>query len=133
MLINIYTIYILHIINQIKYTVRGYASAKASPTEVSSILESKIRGVSEEANLDETGRVLSVGDGIARVFGLNNCQAEELVEFASGVKGMALNLEPGQVGIVLFGSDRTVKEGDIVKRTGKIVEVPVGPAMLELN
>ncbi|GME89422.1 unnamed protein product [[Candida] boidinii] len=111
-------------------SVRGYASAKASPTEVSSILESKIRGVSEEANLDETGRVLSVGDGIARVFGLNNCQAEELVEFASGVKGMALNLEPGQVGIVLFGSDRTVKEGDIVKRTGKIVEVPVGPAML---
>lgn len=109
---------------------RSYASAKAAPTEVSSILESKIRGVSEEANLDETGRVLSVGDGIARVFGLNNCQAEELVEFASGVKGMALNLEPGQVGIVLFGSDREVKEGEIVKRTGKIVDVPVGPAML---
>ncbi|GMM45355.1 F1F0 ATP synthase subunit alpha [Pichia kluyveri] len=109
---------------------RSYASAKAAPTEVSSILESKIRGVSEEANLDETGRVLAVGDGIARVFGLNNCQAEELVEFASGVKGMALNLEPGQVGIVLFGSDREVKEGEIVKRTGKIVDVPVGPAML---
>ncbi|KGK38486.1 ATP synthase subunit alpha, mitochondrial [Pichia kudriavzevii] len=109
---------------------RTYASAKAAPTEVSSILESKIRGVSEEANLDETGRVLSVGDGIARVFGLNNCQADELVEFASGVKGMALNLEPGQVGIVLFGSDRDVKEGEIVKRTGKIVDVPVGPAML---
>ncbi|ODV85621.1 hypothetical protein CANARDRAFT_28380 [[Candida] arabinofermentans NRRL YB-2248] len=107
-----------------------FASAKAAPTEVSSILESKIRGVSDEANLDETGRVLSVGDGIARVFGLNNCQAEELVEFASGVKGMALNLEPGQVGIVLFGSDREVKEGEIVKRTGKIVDVPVGPAML---
>lgn len=111
-------------------SVRSYASAKAAPTEVSSILESKIRGVSEEANLDETGRVLAVGDGIARVFGLNNCQAEELVEFASGVKGMALNLEPGQVGIVLFGSDREVKEGEIVKRTGKIVDVPVGPAML---
>ncbi|GMG21729.1 unnamed protein product [Ambrosiozyma monospora] len=111
-------------------SARSYASAKAAPTEVSSILESKIRGVSEEANLDETGRVLSVGDGIARVFGLNNCQAEELVEFASGVKGMALNLEPGQVGIVLFGSDREVKEGEIVKRTGKIVDVPVGPAML---
>ncbi|KAG0691215.1 Alpha subunit of the F1 sector of mitochondrial F1F0 ATP synthase [Pichia californica] len=109
---------------------RTYASAKAQPTEVSSILESKIRGVSEEANLDETGRVLAVGDGIARVFGLNNCQAEELVEFASGVKGMALNLEPGQVGIVLFGSDREVTEGEIVKRTGKIVDVPVGPAML---
>ncbi|KAG7883568.1 hypothetical protein KL938_002805 [Ogataea parapolymorpha] len=111
-------------------SARSYATAKAAPTEVSSILESKIRGVSDEANLDETGRVLSVGDGIARVFGLNNCQAEELVEFASGVKGMALNLEPGQVGIVLFGSDREVKEGEIVKRTGKIVDVPIGPGML---
>ncbi|ODV93820.1 hypothetical protein PACTADRAFT_51568 [Pachysolen tannophilus NRRL Y-2460] len=111
-------------------SVRSYASAKPAPTEVSSILEEKIRGVSDEANLNETGRVLSVGDGIARVFGLNNCQAEELVEFASGVKGMALNLEPGQVGIVLFGSDRLVKEGEIVKRTGKIVDVPVGPALL---
>ncbi|CAH2449609.1 F1F0 ATP synthase subunit alpha, mitochondrial [Komagataella phaffii CBS 7435] len=109
---------------------RGYAAAKAAPTEVSSILEEKIRGVSAEADLNETGRVLSVGDGIARVFGLNNCQAEELVEFSSGVKGMALNLEPGQVGIVLFGSDRGVKEGDTVKRTGKIVDVPVGPELL---
>lgn len=110
--------------------VRNYASAKAAPTEVSSILESKIRGISEEANLDETGRVLTVGDGIAHVYGLKNCQAAELVEFASGVKGMALNLEPGQVGIVLFGSDREVKQGEIVKRTGKIVDVPVGPGLL---
>ncbi|CCE65193.1 hypothetical protein TPHA_0K00590 [Tetrapisispora phaffii CBS 4417] len=110
--------------------VRSYATAKAQPTEVSSILEERIRGVSEEANLNETGRVLAVGDGIARVFGLNNIQAEELVEFSSGVKGMALNLEPGQVGIVLFGSDKLVKEGEIVKRTGKIVDVPVGPALL---
>ncbi|KAL6940324.1 Alpha subunit of the F1 sector of mitochondrial F1F0 ATP synthase [Hanseniaspora vineae] len=109
---------------------RFASSLKAQPTEVSSILEEKIRGVSEEANLNETGKVLSVGDGIARVFGLNNCQAEELVEFASGVKGMALNLEPGQVGIVLFGSDRLVKEGEVVKRTGKIVDVPVGPGLL---
>ncbi|CDO52858.1 hypothetical protein DV451_004888 [Geotrichum candidum] len=109
---------------------RGLASAKASPTEVSSILEERIRGVSGEADLNETGRVLSVGDGIARVFGLNNIQAEELVEFSSGVKGMALNLEAGQVGIVLFGSDRLVKEGETVKRTGSIVDVPVGPAML---
>ena len=109
---------------------RFYATSKAQPTEVSSILEERIRGVSEEANLNETGRVLAVGDGIARVFGLNNIQAEELVEFSSGVKGMALNLEPGQVGIVLFGSDRLVKEGEIVKRTGKIVDVPVGPALL---
>lgn len=80
--------------------------------------------------MNETGRVLSVGDGIARVFGLNNCQASELVEFTSGVKGMALNLEAGQVGIVLFGSDRAVKEGETVKRTGQIVEVPTGPELL---
>jgi F-type H+-transporting ATPase subunit alpha len=110
--------------------IQRFASAKAAPTEVSSILEERIRGVSEEANLNETGRVLSVGDGIARVFGLNNIQAEELVEFASGVKGMALNLEADQVGIVLFGSDRLVKEGETVKRTGKIVEVPTGPELL---
>ncbi|EKV04457.1 ATP synthase subunit alpha [Penicillium digitatum] len=111
--------------------VRSYASeAKATPTEVSSILEQRIRGVSEEAGLAETGRVLSVGDGIARVHGMTNVQAEELVEFASGVKGMCMNLEAGQVGVVLFGSDRLVKEGETVKRTGEIVEVPVGPELL---
>ncbi|KAJ5765704.1 ATP synthase subunit alpha [Penicillium odoratum] len=111
--------------------VRSYASeAKASPTEVSSILEQRIRGVQEEAGLAETGRVLSVGDGIARVHGMTNVQAEELVEFASGVKGMCMNLEAGQVGVVLFGSDRLVKEGETVKRTGEIVEVPAGPEML---
>ncbi|AQZ18701.1 ATP1 (YBL099W) [Zygosaccharomyces parabailii] len=109
---------------------RRYASAKAQPTEVTSILEERIRGISGDANLNETGRVLSIGDGIARVYGMNNIQAEELVEFSSGVKGMALNLEPNQVGIVLFGSDRLVKEGELVKRTGRIVEVPVGPGLL---
>ncbi|CAR28836.1 ZYRO0F13068p [Zygosaccharomyces rouxii] len=109
---------------------RRYASAKAQPTEVSSILEERIRGISGEADLNETGRVLSIGDGIARVYGLNNLQAEELVEFSSGVKGMALNLEPNQVGVVLFGSDRLVKEGELVKRTGRIVDVPVGPGLL---
>ncbi|KAL1609339.1 Alpha subunit of the F1 sector of mitochondrial F1F0 ATP synthase [Nothophoma quercina] len=115
---------------------RAYASdAKASPTEVSSILEQRIRGVQEENSLAETGRVLSVGDGIARVHGMNNVQAEELVEFASGVKGMCMNLEAGQVGVVLFGSDRLVKEGETVKRTGEIVsgsevDVPVGEALL---
>ncbi|KAH6646337.1 ATP synthase subunit alpha [Truncatella angustata] len=117
---------------------RSYAD-KASPTEVSSILEQRIRGVSEESNLAETGRVLSVGDGIARVHGMANVQAEELVEFASGVKGMCMNLEAGQVGVVLFGSDRLVKEGETVKRTGEIssvgsqddqVDVPVGPELL---
>ncbi|KID82697.1 ATP synthase alpha chain, partial [Metarhizium majus ARSEF 297] len=108
---------------------RSYAD-KASPTEVSSILEQRIRGVQEESGLAETGRVLSVGDGIARVHGLANVQAEELVEFASGVKGMCMNLEAGQVGVVLFGSDRLVKEGETVKRTGAIVDVPVGPELL---
>ncbi|KAK5159670.1 Alpha subunit of the F1 sector of mitochondrial F1F0 ATP synthase [Cryomyces antarcticus] len=109
---------------------RSYADAKAAPTEVSSILEQRIRGVQEEANLAETGRVLSVGDGIARVHGMANVQAEELVEFASGVKGMCMNLEAGQVGVVLFGSDRLVKEGETVKRTGEIVDVPVGMELL---
>ncbi|QIW96930.1 hypothetical protein AMS68_002448 [Peltaster fructicola] len=110
---------------------RGYAAeGKATPTEVTSILEQRIRGVQEEAGLAETGRVLSVGDGIARVHGMNNVQAEELVEFASGVKGMCMNLEAGQVGVVLFGSDRLVREGETVKRTGEIVEVPVGAELL---
>ncbi|KXS96756.1 hypothetical protein AC578_5351 [Pseudocercospora eumusae] len=110
---------------------RGYAAdTKAAPTEVSSILEQRIRGVQEEAGLAETGRVLTVGDGIARVYGMNNVQAEELVEFASGVTGMCMNLEAGQVGVVLFGSDRLVKEGETVKRTGQIVDVPVGPELL---
>ncbi|KAI1815321.1 ATP synthase subunit alpha [Poronia punctata] len=118
--------------NAAPFTVqaRTYAEAKASPTEVSSILEQRIRGVAEESNLAETGRVLSVGDGIARVHGMANVQAEELVEFASGVKGMCMNLEAGRVGVVLFGSDRLVKEGETVKRTGQIVDVPVGPELL---
>ncbi|KAJ9669301.1 Alpha subunit of the F1 sector of mitochondrial F1F0 ATP synthase [Coniosporium apollinis] len=111
--------------------LRSYASdTKAAPTEVSSILEQRIRGVQEETGLAETGRVLSVGDGIARVHGMSNVQAEELVEFASGVKGMCMNLEAGQVGVVLFGSDRLVKEGETVKRTGEIVDVPVGMELL---
>ncbi|KAK0392489.1 hypothetical protein NLU13_1984 [Sarocladium strictum] len=118
-------------VNAASVSARSYASeAKATPTEVSSILEQRIRGVQEESGLAETGRVLSVGDGIARVHGMANVQAEELVEFASGVKGMCMNLEAGQVGVVLFGSDRLVKEGETVKRTGKIVEVPVGPELL---
>ncbi|KTW26297.1 ATP synthase subunit alpha, mitochondrial [Pneumocystis jirovecii RU7] len=123
----IQTIYTKH--SLIQLTKRGI-SDKALPTEVSSILEERIRGLSTEANLSETGRVLSVGDGIARVYGLNNVQAEELVEFASGIKGMALNLEADQVGVVLFGNDRLVKEGEIVKRTGGIVDVPVGLSLL---
>ncbi len=80
--------------------------------------------------VDEIGRVVLVGDGIARVYGLNKIQAGEMVEFASGVKGMALNLENENVGIVIFGSDTAIKEGDIVKHTGSIVDVPVGKALL---
>lgn len=108
--------------------VRAYA--KAAPTEVASILEQRIRGLNQEASLDETGKVLSIGDGVARVYGLNKIQAEELVEFNSGVKGMALNLEAGQVGVVLFGSDALVGEGETVKRSGSVVDVPVGPELL---
>ncbi|KAI9497633.1 ATP synthase subunit alpha [Zychaea mexicana] len=109
---------------------RSYASAKPSTSEVSSVLEQRILGASASADLQETGRVLSIGDGIARVYGLKNCQAEEMVEFSSGLKGMALNLEADNVGIVVFGNDRLIKEGDTVKRTGAIVDVPVGPGVL---
>ncbi|KAG2181337.1 hypothetical protein INT43_008920 [Umbelopsis isabellina] len=110
--------------------VRNYASAKPQTSEVSSILEQRILGASGDVDIQETGRVLSIGDGIARVYGLKNCQAEEMVEFSSGLKGMALNLEPDNVGIVVFGNDRLIKEGDTVKRTGAIVDVPVGPGLL---
>ncbi|XP_050400387.1 ATP synthase subunit alpha, mitochondrial [Patella vulgata] len=102
----------------------------AGGSEVSSILEDRILGQAPEANLEETGRVLSIGDGIARVYGLKNIQAEEMVEFSSGLKGMALNLEPDNVGVVVFGNDKLIKEGDIVKRTGAIVDVPVGNEIL---
>jgi F-type H+-transporting ATPase subunit alpha len=98
--------------------------------EISTILEERILGHESAADLEETGRVLSIGDGIARVYGLNNIQAEEMVEFSSGLKGMALNLEPDNVGIVVFGNDKLIKEGDIVKRTGAIVDVPVGEGLL---
>merc|ERR1712212_1333881 len=102
----------------------------AGSAEISSILEERILGHESSADLEETGRVLSIGDGIARVYGLNNIQAEEMVEFSSGLKGMALNLEPDNVGIVVFGNDKLIKEGDIVKRTGAIVDVPVGEGLL---
>jgi len=98
--------------------------------EVSAILEERILNTSSQVGLEEAGRVLSVGDGIARVYGLKNCQAEEMVEFSSGLKGMALNLEPDNVGVVVFGNDKLIKEGDIVKRTGAIVDVPVGEGLL---
>src|SRR5438128_4702180 len=98
--------------------------------EISAILKDQIKNFGQEAEVTEVGQVLSVGDGIARVFGLDNVQAGEMVEFENGVRGMALNLEQDNVGIVIFGSDRDIKEGDTVKRTGAIVEVPVGKELL---
>jgi F-type H+-transporting ATPase subunit alpha len=100
------------------------------PAEISAILKREIQNFGAEAQVSEVGEVLSVGDGIARVFGLDNVQAGEMVEFPGGIKGMALNLETDNVGCVIFGNDSTIKEGDTVKRTGAIVEVPVGKALL---
>ena len=98
--------------------------------EISAILKQQIASFGTEAESAEVGQVLSVGDGIARVYGLDNVQAGEMVEFPGGIKGMALNLETDNVGIVIFGDDSTIKEGDVVKRTGAIVDVPVGRGLL---
>ena len=98
--------------------------------EISAILKDQIKNFGQEAEVAEVGRVLSVGDGIARVYGLDNVQAGEMVEFPGGIQGMALNLESDNVGVVIFGSDRDIKEGDVVKRTNSIVDVPVGDELL---
>jgi len=98
--------------------------------EISDILKKQIADFSAQADVAEIGQVLSVGDGVARVYGLDNIQAGEMVEFPSGIKGMALNLEIDNVGVVIFGDDREIKEGDIVRRTGNIVEVPTGKGLL---
>jgi F-type H+-transporting ATPase subunit alpha len=98
--------------------------------EISAILKDQIKNFGQEAEVAEVGRVLSVGDGIARVYGLDNVQAGEMVEFPGGIQGMALNLEADNVGVVIFGSDRDIKEGDTVKRTNSIVDVPVGDELL---
>ena len=101
-----------------------------NPSEVTKILKEQIKNFGEKAEVAEVGQVLSVGDGIARIYGLDNVQAGEMVEFADGSKGMALNLESENVGVVIFGDDRNVKEGDVVKRTGNIVDTPVGKELL---
>jgi F-type H+-transporting ATPase subunit alpha len=98
--------------------------------EISAILKEQIKNFGQEAEVSEVGQVLSVGDGIARVYGLDNVQAGEMVEFENGVRGMALNLETDNVGIVIFGNDREIKEGQTVKRTGAIVDVPIGKGLL---
>ncbi len=99
-------------------------------SEISAILKQQIANFGTEAEVAEVGQVLSVGDGIARVYGLDNVQAGEMVEFPGGIKGMALNLEVDNVGVVIFGDDRSIREGDTVKRTGTIVDVPVGKGLL---
>ena len=98
--------------------------------EISSIIKEQIEKFGTEAEVAEIGQVLSVGDGIARVYGLDNVQAGEMVEFSEGISGMALNLEADNVGVVIFGDDRGIKEGDTVKRTNRIVDAPVGKELL---
>ncbi|KAL7667944.1 hypothetical protein ACOME3_008667 [Neoechinorhynchus agilis] len=115
-------------INQPSYFVaRSYAT---TVPEVSAELEAKILGIDTKQDMTEIGHVLSIGDGISRVYGLRNIQAEEMVEFGSGVKGMALNLEADNVGVVVFGNDKLIRQGDVVKRLGSIVDVPVGEELL---
>jgi len=109
--------------------VRAMA-AKVSPAELTKILSERISNFKEQQDVEEVGRVLSVGDGIARIYGLKNVKAGEMVEFSSGLKGMALNLEADNVGVVVFGDDRAILEGDSVKRTGAIVDVPIGEGVL---
>ncbi len=101
-----------------------------NPSEVTKLLKEQIKNFGKKAEISEVGKILSVGDGIARVYGLDNVQAGEMVEFDDGSKGMALNLESDNVGVVIFGDDRKIKEGDTVKRTGSIVDVPVGKELL---
>jgi len=113
---------------EFKATAKNSAMGAA---EISSILEGRISSFYEDVNIDEIGRVLTVGDGIARVYGLNKVQAQEMVVFEpSGLKGMALNLDTDSVGVVIFGNDRVIKEGQIVKRSGAIMDVPIGMGVL---
>ncbi|MCD6545233.1 MAG: F0F1 ATP synthase subunit alpha [Thermotogae bacterium] len=103
---------------------------RISPDEITSIIEQRIKGYEKEVELRETGRVIQVGDGIARVYGLKNVMASELVKFKNGVYGLALNLEEDNVGVVILGNFEDIKEGDLVERTGRIIEVPTGEALL---
>jgi len=113
-------------------TTPAAAAKKDAPSaaELSAIIESKIMDYGGKVELEEIGKVLAIGDGIARVHGLQRVQAGEMVEFDSGLRGMALNLENDNVGVVVFGNDRAIKEGDTVKRTGAIIDIPVGDGML---
>ncbi len=104
--------------------------AEVKPAEVSAILKEQLAGFKSEAELEEAGSVLQVGDGIARIYGLSSVQAGELIEFETGLKGIVLNLEEDNVGAVLLGSSEGIKEGDVVKRTGLISSIKVGEGML---
>ena len=115
--------------NQHRVVKRGFAQ-KIGIGEALTVLEEKISKISQLNDVQEYGKVISIGDGIARVFGLNKVQAGEMVKFSSGVRGMALNLEADNVGIVVLGNDREIQEGDIVMRTGSIVDIPIGEEML---
>ena len=101
-----------------------------NPSEITKVIKDQIKNFGKDAEVSEVGQVLSVGDGIARIYGLDNVEAGEMVEFSEGTKGMALNLETDNVGVVIFGDDSHIKEGDVVKRTGEIVDVPVGKELL---
>src|SRR6056297_3468433 len=103
---------------------------KIQPDEISAILKSKIKDFEFGIDVQETGRVVQVGDGIARVYGMDNVMAGEMIEFPSSIMGMALNLEEDNVGCIIFGDTSKIKEGDTAKRTGNILQVPVGEAML---
>ena len=107
---------------------------KLNVSELSKLLEAQIKqSTSKEVSLTETGKVLTIGDGIARIYGLKNVKAGEMVEFASGIKGMALNLESDNVGVVVFGNDKFISEGELVKRTENIVSVPTGLELIRTN
>src|ERR1035441_9818696 len=105
-------------------------SQQLNPDEISSILKQQLANFTSKVETYEVGYVLNVGDGIARVYGLANIMAGELVEFSNGIKGIALNLESSNVGVAIFGQDNDIKEGDEVKRTGKIASVPAGEGLL---
>lgn len=100
------------------------------PEEISAVIKEQIKNYENKLDVSDFGTVLQVGDGIARVYGLDNCMAGELLEFPEDTFGMAMNLEEDNVGCVIMGDDRNIKEGDIVKPTGRVVEVPVGSAMI---
>src|SRR3712207_3996541 len=101
-----------------------------SPTEITNILKDQIQNYESTSDISEVGTVLQVGDGIARIHGIRNCEAMEMLEFPNGVVGLALNLEEDNVAAVLLGNDALISEGDTVKRTGRVMSVPVGPAMV---